>query len=142
MRKPTILCSLLLVLFLCANRTAAQQTGQAESAKASEQAIHFYHLDFLVQELGTDGKPTNSRTYTLITNTDRGNRGVSIRTGSRVPIATGPNSFQYTELGINFDIHNAREVNGKLSLELTADVSSLASPAGVSQPSTPIIRNN
>jgi len=45
-------------------------------------------------------------------------------------------------VGINIDVRNTHEVNGKLKISLVADVSSLATPAGLSQPSTPVVRNN
>ena len=89
-----------------------------------------------------DGKPVNSRAYTVGTNTDRSNRGVSIRTGSRVPVPTSGGSFQYVDLGVNIDVHNTHEVDGKLALEVTADVSSLANGASSSQGTVPVIRTN
>ncbi len=149
MRKLTMLCCVLLLAFSCAQKLRAQEASKsAEAAKAPEPPVHYYHLEFVVQELGADGKAVNSRSYTMTTNTDRANRGVSIRTGSRVPVASGtvnngvPTTYQYIDVGINFDVHNTREVEGKLSIELSADVSSLATPTGISQVGTPVIRNN
>lgn len=143
MRKLIVLCSFLIVMSGWKTDVLAQETANPpESARSAEMPVHFYHLEFVVQELGTDGKPVNGRIYTVDTNTDRSNRGVSIRTGSRIPIATSGQSYQYVDLGINFDVHNTREVGGKLALEVTADVSSLATPGGISQPSTPVIRTN
>jgi hypothetical protein len=114
---------------------------------APEAPAHYYHLEFVVQELGADGKPVNSRSYSSTASTGRSDLNASIRTGSRVPVATGPvsgapNSFQYMDVGVNIDVRNTHEVNGKLAISLVADVSSLATPAGLSQPSNPVVRNN
>jgi len=123
---------------------AQEAASQSASARSSDAPLHYFHLEFVVQELGVDGKPTNSRAYTVDTNTDRSNRGVSIRTGSRVPVSTGSSSssFQYIDLGVNIDVHNTHEVDGKIALEVTADVSSLATPASAGISSAPVIRSN
>ena len=143
MRKLAVLCILLITTCFCgANLFAQDATNQPVPPKSAEAPVHFYHLEFVVQELGTDGKPVNSRAYTVDTNTDRSNRGVSVRTGSRVPISTGEHQMQYMDLGVNFDVHTTHEVDGKLALELTAEVSSLANPANGGQSSTPVIRSN
>lgn len=143
MRKLAVLCTLLAILGLCSLKASGQDAKSPEAtAKTAEGPIHFYHLEFVVQELGSDGKPANSRTYTVDTNTDRANREVSIRTGSRVPVSTGEHQVQYIDLGVNLDVHSTREVEGKLALNVTADISSLANPASAGQSSTPVIRSN
>lgn len=143
MRKLAILCVLSLISCFCGNRLLAQDSAsQPVPAKVADAPVHFYHLEFVVQELGTDGKPSNSRVYTVDANTDRVNRNTSIRTGSRVPVSTSGNSFQYVDLGVNIDVRNAHEVDGKLALEVNADVSSLANPASAGTSSAPVIRTN
>ena len=85
MRKLAVLCSLSIITFFCGAKLPAQDaTNQPAPSKVAEAPVHFYHLEFVVQELGTEGKPVNSRAYTVDTNTDRSNRGVSVRTGSRI----------------------------------------------------------
>jgi hypothetical protein len=143
MRKTTMLCSLLLLAFSCGNKALAQEAAKAPGAeKGSEAAAHYYHLEFVVQELGENGKAVNSRSYTTTTSTDRSDTSVSIRTGSKIPVQNSSQSFQYIDVGINFDVHKVHEINGKLAFDLSADLSNLATPAGVSQPSTPVVRNN
>jgi hypothetical protein len=146
MRKLTIFGSLLLLAICCGTASLAQEAAKPEETpKAPEAPAHYYHLEFVVQELGADGKPVNSRSYSSTTSTDRSDLSASIRTGSRVPIVTGSSSgsqYQYMDVGINIDVRNTHEVNGKLKISLVADVSSLATPAGLSQPSTPVVRNN
>lgn len=142
MRKLVILCTLSIVACFCGVKTSAQESTQSAPAKAADVPVHFYHLEFVVQELGADGKPANSRVYTVDANTDRVNRNTSIRTGSRVPIATGEHQTQYIDLGVNIDVRNAHEVDNKLALEVNAEVSSLANPASAGVSSTPVIRTN
>jgi type II secretory pathway component GspD/PulD (secretin) len=71
----------------------------------------------------------------------------SIRTGSRVPIPTGPTTpnggsqFQYVDTGINFDMRSVAEIGQELSLNLTADVSSVADAKDPNL-HEPVIRQN
>jgi hypothetical protein len=113
----------------------------------------------VIQELGADGKPTNSRTYSIIVGTDRHQQFSAIRTGSRVPIVTGAlhgptgeateakleYQYQYIDVGVNIDTQNIREVGHQLAIDLKAEISALAGSA----PSTasglindPVIRQN
>lgn len=143
MRKIAILSTLLIVTCFFGVRSFAQEpASQSAPAKGADGPVHFYHLEFVVQELGGDGKPANSRVYTIDANTDRVTRNTSIRTGSRVPVPTSGNTFQYIDLGVNIDVHNAHEVDGKLALEVNAEISSLATPASVGESSAPVIRSN
>ena len=153
MRKLTLICCLVFVTMSFGQKSFAQESAPApEPVRASQGPAHFYHLDFVVQELGADGKPTNSRTYTATVNTDSRDHGTSIRTGSRIPVATGSSSsssnqalvntqFQYVDVGVNIDAHNAREIGRQLSLDLVADVSSMGAPNDASL-NHPVIRQN
>ena len=157
MHKFTIGCCLMLLIPYLALRAGAQETVKAtEPAKAPEPPAHYYHLEYVIQELGNDGKPTNSRTYSTIVGTDRHQQFSAIRTGSRVPIITGalhsPSGesklefqYQYLDVGVNIDTQNVREIGRQLSINLKAEVSTLAESA----PSTasglvndPVIRQN
>ena len=156
MRKITTLFCLLLLAFCFGNTALAQDAAKAQdTAKASELArrvpdapeppIHYFHLDFLVQELGSDGKPVNSRSYSSTASTGRPERDISIRTGSRIPVPTGePSSsnYQYMDVGISIDVRNAQEVSGKLAVTLAADISSLAQEPNQNGVRAPVIRNN
>lgn len=144
MRKTIVVSCFVLFVFTLASHTWAQdQAKPAEPAKAAE-PVHYYHLEMVVQELGTDGKPTNSRTYTTTVSTD--DRGsASIRTNSKIPIVTGSSagntSFQYQNVGVNIDARGAREVGRQLSFNLTADISSVAENRDANL-HEPIIRQN
>jgi hypothetical protein len=150
MRKLTLICCLVFVAMLYGPRSLAQESSTAsEPARPPQGSGHFYHLEFVVQEMGTDGKATNSRTYTATVSTDTRDHGTSIRTNSRIPIPTssftGENAqalintqFQYVDVGVNID---TREIGRQLSLDLAADVSSVAS-TGDARIHQPVIRQN
>src|SRR5215469_2010334 len=90
MRKFTIVCCFLLLVPALGLRARAQETAKApDTAKAPEPPDHYYHLEYVIQELGADGKPTNSRNYSTIVGTERHQQFSAIRTGSRIPIVTG-----------------------------------------------------
>lgn len=154
MRKSTLICCLVFVTVFFGQRSFAQESIPApEPTKASQAPAHFYHLEFVVQEMGTDGKATNSRLYTATVSTDSRDHGTSIRTNSRIPVPTVSSSggneshalintqFQYINVGVNIDARNMREIGRQLSLDLVADVSSMAgsNDANLHQP---VIRQN
>ena len=143
MRKITLLPSLAVLLFLGAGTMLSQEASEHQnSAKPSEASTRFFHLEFVVQELGADSKPVNSRSYSMTASTAR---GVSMRTGSRFPILTEAgktSAYQYVDLGINFDVSDVRETGNKLAVYITADVSSLAGENKTIPTNPPVIRNN
>ncbi|HEX4757290.1 MAG TPA: hypothetical protein VH308_04875 [Terracidiphilus sp.] len=154
MRKIAAVCCLFLFTLAFGHRTFAQDTANAQqSPKAQDTAkppsppVHYYHLDFVVEELGSDGKPVNSRTYSTAVSTDRST--MSIRTGSRIPIVIGSTEnngkenqqIQYQDVGINIDVRDAREVDGRLALYLSADLTGLAQPIDPSL-HQPVMRQN
>jgi hypothetical protein len=148
MRKFTMICCILILVLSPRRKALAQDAPKTqETAKAPEPPAHYYRLEFVVQELGTDGKPVNSRSYTGTASTGRLDGMVSVRTGSRIPVVTGSSSgatneknVQYLDVGVNIDARDAHEVDGMLAVRLNAEISSLAAPAGASEPPTPIIR--
>ncbi len=152
MRNITLVCCLLLFTVVSGQKTFAQEGGAQQSSKtqsaAPAPATHFYRLDFTVEELGADGKAINSRSYSTSVGTDL-REIMSIRTGSRVPIAVGISDtngkentqFQYQDLGVNFDVRDVRETGRQLSLNLTAAVTGLAGSSDLVL-HQPIIRQN
>lgn len=149
MRKMMIGCFLLLFSLGFGHRASAQDQVKPADSKAPETPARFYHLDFVVQEVNAEGKPTNSRTYTTTVSTDA-NRSTQIRTNSRVPIPTGfsdtksslvNTQFQYQNVGVDIDVNRVHEVGRNLSLEVTAIVSSIAS-SGNEDIREPVIREN
>ena len=158
MRKITVFCLLLAAPALMLHARAQDTAKAPEAAKAPEPPAHYYRLQFVIQELGSDGKPTNSRSYSTTVSTGRMDHYGAIRTGSRVPIITGalhgPTGtsesklefqYQYLDVGVNIDTENVHETNGQLSFLLKAEVSALADPTHTSPsdlPNDPVIHQN
>lgn len=123
-----------------------------ENAPPSE-PHHFYHLHFAVEELDAGGKVTNTRTFeeTIVTGPGPVQQ---IRTGSRVPIATGSynptgspanlaqTQFQYIDLGVNLDVLGVNDHSGKLTFRLKAQISSIARQTEIAGVGEPVIRQN
>ncbi len=154
MRKTIFVSSMLLAMLACTPALHAQDNQSAQPATGEPAPpIHYYHLELVVQELGADKKPTNSRSYTTTITTDSHNAQSSIRTGSKIPIATGAYSdgdtkilsantqFQYIDVGVSIDANHTHEIGRQLSIAMTADVSSVgnASDTMIHQP---VIRQN
>jgi hypothetical protein len=124
-----------------------QDTAKAPTGE-SNPPEHYYRLNLTVEEINDAGKVDNTRSYvaTLVT---RSGAEQQIRTGSRIPIATGTASggtqFQYIDIGVNFDVRGVKETGDKLSFNLKAEISSLGQEqhAGTGTPiSDPVIRQN
>lgn len=159
MRKIAISCLLLLTLPFAARAFAQGDQPAAakapETAKPAEPPVHYYHLDLVVKEIGEDGKPVNTRTYSCTVSTARNERD-QVRIGSRVPIATGSNlsnggnapvntQFNYQDVGVDFDVSDVRESGGKLAMDLQAAISSVGSNVrfgGENGISEPVLRQN
>lgn len=118
---------------------------------APEQPHHFYRLHFSVEELNAAGKIANTRSYDETITTQSGGQGFGdqqIKTGSRIPIATGSytnpanTQFQYIDLGVDLDVRNAREQGDMLEFRLRAEISSMARQTEVAGVSEPVIRQN
>ena len=143
MRKLAIYCCFLLLTLPFGHKTFAQDASNAQetpksqdAAKAPAPPVHYYHLDIVTEELGANAKPVNSRADSTTVNTDpRGRGGASIRSSSRIPVATGPSEpdgkpvnrqYQYENVGIDIDVQDVHEAGLQLALNLIADLSSLA----------------
>lgn len=143
MRKTTIVSILLLVITAFAHRSLAQDQPSNQSPGAHESAPpeHFYHLAFVIEDVNAEGKVVNSRSYSTVVSTNAHGRTMSIRSGSKVPFATGSYSgggdgkdasaavnvqYQYEDVGADFDIREVHEVSGQLAFDVTAVLSSVA----------------
>ncbi|MFZ0630007.1 MAG: hypothetical protein WA399_05545 [Acidobacteriaceae bacterium] len=143
----TLVAALTLSLLPVAVR--AQNSPESTPPPAPQ---HFYRLHFAVEELDAAGKVTNTRTYEETIATGSG-PDQQIKTGSRVPIATGSyasgananlanTQFQYIDLGVNLDVRNATENGDKLSFRLKAEITSIARETEIAGIGEPVIRQN
>jgi len=106
----------------------------------------FYKLEFVVKEVeGT--RIVNSRAYSLVAAT-KGR--AEIRAGSKVPYVSSsmpaekgsPSAAQYQQIdvGVSIDVVGIKEVQDRLSFDMTAEVSSIAETPSASV--NPVIRQN
>lgn len=113
---------------LAATLIAGACFAQAENPRPPE-GPKAYQLDFVVKEV-EEGKVVNSRNYSMLISAASG--GGSIRSGDRVSVMTKGGTqpeYSYVDVGVNIDCRNVQETQGKLTLVVTADVSSAASDA-------------
>ena len=103
----------------------------------------FYKLEFVVKEV-EGPKVLNARAYSMTVSSDSSSPASSIRTGSKVPMASSPGSSQFTffDLGVNIDCRSIKPAQNELSLIVTADVSSMQLESPPSAASQPVIRQN
>jgi hypothetical protein len=129
--------------FLLSVLMAGACFAQAQKAPKDEQK--FYHLDFVVKEIG-DSKVVNARSYSTMISTGGNPLPGEIRTGNKVPYQTGPGSstphYEYLDVGVNFDCQSAREVEGELALHVAAEISNLAPGQTPTSGSLPLLRQN
>ncbi len=98
-------------------------------------ARHFYRLDFVVKELeGT--RVTNSRAYSMTLSSDHASRS-SIRTGAKIPTHNS-----YVDVGVNIDSYDAVELGNQLSMNVSAEISSIADNTDSSPNGGLVIRNS
>lgn len=120
--------------------------GLAQAPQKGAEAQKFYKLEFTLKEVEA-GKVLNSRSYSVIAVDDLKARGVSIRAGTKVPVSSGGN-YSFFDIGVNIDCQVTAEVEGRLSLSVNADISSVpataesAGQAGGGASGPPTIRQN
>lgn len=154
MRRSIIACCLLLLVPAFARSAAAENSAKAPvAATVPAQPSDYYHLNFLVEQLDAAGKIVNSRSYSTTVSTGS-HAAIMLKTGSRIPIATGEYSanggassqantqFQYINLGIQIVVSHAQEVGRQLAFDLRAELSSVGGEAEIAQVHEPIIRQN
>ncbi|MBZ5584785.1 MAG: hypothetical protein LAQ30_21755 [Acidobacteriia bacterium] len=103
--------------------------GLALAGTALAQTVEparFYKLEFVVKEV-EGGKTVNARSFVTMLAAQMPGRDASsatIRAGGRVPVSAGSgNSF--LDVGVNIDARELREVQGDLSLYISADISTI-----------------
>lgn len=145
MRKSVVINSVLILLGLAlfAAPVRAQESKASDSKPAEtkpQPETHYYRLEFVLKELGDDGRVVNSRTYH--TDVATGGRFSQVRTGTKIPVRTNDkNEIQYLDVGVNIDCDSAHETPQGLGLHISAEISSIANPTSGEIPS-PVVRQN
>jgi hypothetical protein len=125
-----------------AQEATSETIANANAAKAAhgqpDRPVHAYRLDFSINEL-EDGKKINTRQYSMNLNADDADE---IKIGNRVPVDSGPGTFQYLDVGTNIWCRIGERAEG-IPLTVRADVNNLAIPdqaSGHESSSRPIVR--
>ncbi len=109
---------------------------------AAQEAARFLRLDFVIREF-EDQRAVSAKTYSAMTTTDDRSRGMSIRTGNKVPYQTGQNNWSYADVGVNIDAQKTViEANGQITITLVADITTMPTPNEGSSQMLPQIRQN
>ncbi len=112
--------------------------GQSEA-----EGSRYYQLDFQVKQL-EGGKVTSSRTHSTMLLAGKESTGCSIRSGNRVPYATGDNNLQniqYMEVGVNIDCKFAKEIGTQLAMVVSGDISSFVLSSERTPNQAPVTRS-
>ena len=125
-----------------AEKAATSEEEAKQKAESEERQVSAYRLDFTVNEI-EDGKKINARQYSM--NSRSGGDWTVLKIGTRVPLETGQNQFQYLDVGTNIrcrlrDRADMTNLTGDVSLEATADLSNFAVPEQQGQSKQPVIR--
>jgi hypothetical protein len=114
----------LLVLFTLAAGLAAQESQSAGSEKAppAAKALAAYKVEYILREM-QGARAINSRQYSAIV--EDGKRS-EIKAGTRVPVATGNNQWQYIDIGVNLAF-TVQATNTLIELNTTLEMSSVSS---------------
>jgi hypothetical protein len=143
MQKKIVRIALLALFLTGAARlpwAAAQDT--AKQGEAQAQAGESYKVEFTVNEMDS-GKKINSRSYSMLLRAGEPNKYTDwkrLRVGSRVPVFTEANKFQYMDVGMDIDCRLWPMGNDKVSISTIWDYSSLGSDQG-HQTQNPVIRH-
>jgi hypothetical protein len=146
MRKSVLIKAVLILLSVALFAPPLRaQDAKASDTKPSETKpqpeVHYYRLQFVLKEQGDDGRIVNSRTYD--TSVSSNGKSSSVRTGTKIPVHTNEKGdIAYLDVGVNLDCYVTQETPQGLSLQITAEISSLASASGGGQAMVPILRQN
>ena len=147
MRKVSAVGTIAILGFMiaCGMAGYAQEAAPAKpeaEAKAQSKTdadgkpVHAYRLDFSVNELEA-GKKINTRQYSLNLNADDANE---IKIGTRVPVESGHEQFQYMDVGTSIWCRIGERPDG-VPLQVRAEISNFAIPdQGTGHESRPAIR--
>ena len=110
-----------------------------EPARTVEGSTTAYKLTFSIFEI-ENGKRVNQRDYSLVIAAGRSSAG--LRVGSRIPIETTPNQFNYTSVGLDLRTWVEPVGQNKLLAQINVDLNTVATEPNDSPKRTPpIVRN-
>jgi hypothetical protein len=122
------------------------QPAQPEARRAARNAGPLYRVDLTTSEL-EGGTRLNSRSYSLLLRIPA--EGAMLRVGSRLPL-NAEGGVQYMNVGLNIDLLQVDETDGKLTGTLSLEMNSVVPPEPPGPPAptpgampgaTPVLRN-
>jgi hypothetical protein len=156
MHKFAASFALLLLVLASAVSTCAQggpkSADSASRVDTAKLTVHYYRLNFVLEEPDSATKPVNSRDFSMMISTS-GTQSGSVVVGPKIPVIVGPqsakddpsgraNEFQYIDVGVKITASEAREDGGHLAFYLHTEVTSLAIPTVLAGVSEPVIRQH
>jgi len=145
MHKRTAFLILAVTMFLCAFRplTYGQDAKQENKPAAKDESkptgprlVTAYRLDISINEM-EDGKKVNARRYSINTTSDSSPQALEI--GTRVPVQSEEGKFTYLDIGTRIVARIASYVT-PMTLNVSADISSLATPDESTHGGHPLLR--
>lgn len=151
--KTKFASALLVLAFAFSAMGWSQETQAAGNASYQQSPERYFRLMFRVLDLSPEGKVADSRSYNeIIATGPKSDHTSSIRTGDRVPVATGSygsaniqsslvnTQFQYIDVGTDIDATRAAIVDQTLRLHITANISSMSATKLLGGIHEPVIR--
>jgi len=132
--------ALLVMLVLAFSAVAtAQETAKPKQDEHTPAVIPL-RVQVVFSEYDGERKVANLP-YTFTVNADerRAKPGSQIRTGARIPVATGKDQFTYLDVGTNVDCSATLQDDGRYKLQMALERSSV-SPDAQSAGSNPVLR--
>jgi len=132
--------ALLVMLVLAFSTVAvAQETAKPKQDEHTPAVIPL-RVQVVFSEYDGERKVANLP-YTFTVNADerRAKPGSQIRTGARIPVATGKDQFTYLDVGTNVDCSATLQDDGRYKLQMALERSSV-SPDAQSAGSNPVLR--
>ena len=140
-KKTFFAAAVIMSAFLVAVSARSQQSEGPKPTPEAEKVLGAYRLDYTLSEL-EDGKKINTRQYSMHSQArDWG----EIKIGSRVPVETKGEEWQYLDVGTNLkcrvvDQADTTSLGSNVSLAVHVDLSSFAIPEQQGQNMHPTIR--
>jgi len=141
-KRIAIMAALALFLTSMASLPWAAAQETAKQSDAQVKPSDSYKVDFTVNEVD-GGKKINSRSYMMLLRAQalpQWSDRQQLRIGSRVPISTGGNQFQYQNVGMNIDCRLMPTGNANVVLDTSWAYSGLESEQGGHDPERPVLR--
>lgn len=129
MRKSGVVQVVAIVVLMSFGGLSRAQENAPKTNEAAKPP-EAYHVDFSLNEL-QDGKKINTRQYAMnVLAVPSGPRlpigyEKDLKIGTRIPIETGQDKFEYFDVGTNIRCQIFASESGIISLDARADVSSL-----------------